>query len=410
MEDFFKSQMDFIFFGYGLSLILLGPLSHFLNRRTQCRLSWVWLGLFGVAQGLNEWLELLSLSLGSDFFFDLAKLGLITISFVFLVEFGRAGTLTLLGRGPGRWILAALLGVALLGAMAGTKGFFATGRYALGLVGGLWAAGVIYLASKSTGPGKLALLGAALGMTSNALVTGLVSSPAHFFPASWLNTTSFLNVTGLPIQVVQGLLAFWIVGCLVLFCQASLEQQVESRIRIWTRNLILGATIAMIVMLMIGWSTTQYLGEEANYNIRTDQENLARIIYQTLQDDMKETDHLVSAMAASTLVSLALENRSVQAIDQANLLLDSFSKILPGAVCYLMAREGLTLASSNRHLTDSFVGKSYRFRPYFQQAVKGAPGKYWARGVTSKELGYLIIHLAPHMLLWSYKDKQQGYD
>jgi uncharacterized protein YuzE len=22
----------------------------------------------------------------------------------------------------------------------------------------------------------------------------------------------------------------------------------------------------------------------------------------------------------------------------------------------------------------------------------------------------LIIHLAPHMLLWSYKDKQQGYD
>jgi len=53
-----------------------------------------------------------------------------------------------------------------------------------------------------------------------------------------------------------------------------------------------------------------------------------------------------------------------------------------------MDRNGLTIASSNRHQADSFVDKDFKFRPYFKKAVTGTPGQYWALGVTSKELGY----------------------
>ena len=35
MADFFRSQMDYIFFCYGLAFILLVPICHFLNRRPQ---------------------------------------------------------------------------------------------------------------------------------------------------------------------------------------------------------------------------------------------------------------------------------------------------------------------------------------------------------------------------------------
>ena len=93
-------------------------------------------------------------------------------------------------------------------------------------------------------------------------------------------------------------------------------------------------------------------------------------------------------MAASPWIAPALENRNVQTIEQANLVLERYSTIFPKAICYLMDRDGLTIASSNRHQADSFVGKSYAFQPYFQQAMQGTTGRYWAMGVTTDELGF----------------------
>ena len=37
---------------------------------------------------------------------------------------------------------------------------------------------------------------------------------------------------------------------------------------------------------------------------------------------------------------------------------------------------------------DSFVGKSYYFRPYFTQAMNGNPGRYFAMGITSSKRGF----------------------
>ena len=182
MAEFFTSQMDYIFFFYGLSFILLLPLCHFLNRRPQRLLPWMFLGLFGLAHGLNEWLDLLALAFQGSLVLDLARVGLMIISFVLLMEFGRAGTLTLRGRAPGRWILAAFLGLAFLGGFAGFSGLCAMSRYTLGLASGLWAGWVLYLAAKLPGPGKPALLGAALGMTAYALATGLVVESRPIFP------------------------------------------------------------------------------------------------------------------------------------------------------------------------------------------------------------------------------------
>ena len=198
MAEFFTSQMDYIFFFYGLSFILLLPLCHFLNRRPQRLLPWMLLGLFGLAHGLNEWLDLLAMAFQESPALDLARVGLMIMSFFLLMEFGRAGTLTLRGRAPGRWILAAFLGLAFLGGFAGFSGLCAMSCYTLGLVGGLWAGWVLYLASKITGPGKPALLGAALGMTVYALAAGLVVSPAPFFPAAWFNGPPFLAPRGSP--------------------------------------------------------------------------------------------------------------------------------------------------------------------------------------------------------------------
>jgi len=59
-------------------------------------------------------------------------------------------------------------------------------------------------------------------------------------------------------------------------------------------------------------------------------------------------------------------------------------------VLYVMDLNGNTLAASNWRANDSFVGKNYKFRPYFQQALAGQTGRYIAKGVTSAKLGYYL--------------------
>ena len=199
MTDLIRGQIDFIYFVYGLGFILLLPICLYLHRRPRSSLPWMWLLLFGATHGLMAWLDLVALSLGIDHVFDLVRLGLLILSFLLLAEFGRAGLVMLRGRGPGRWVLAVLLGVALLGAFAGLPGVRASARYALGLVGALGAAAALWLAAHRAASGRHALQGAALCMAGYAAATGMVVDPAPFFPASWLNTEVLLAATGVPI-------------------------------------------------------------------------------------------------------------------------------------------------------------------------------------------------------------------
>ncbi|MBI5408605.1 MAG: PAS domain-containing protein, partial [Nitrospirae bacterium] len=88
----------------------------------------------------------------------------------------------------------------------------------------------------------------------------------------------------------------------------------------------------------------------------------------------------------------ALTNKNVNTLSDANSILDHFQNSLDVDVCYLMDKDGNAIASSNRNAQDSFVGKNYAFRPYFQQAINGSPAIYMALGVTSKKRGIYYSH------------------
>nr|WP_246480842.1 EAL domain-containing protein [Motiliproteus sediminis] len=77
-------------------------------------------------------------------------------------------------------------------------------------------------------------------------------------------------------------------------------------------------------------------------------------------------------------------------IGAVNEVLDRHCITLNASVCYLLGADGRTFASSNRDQTDSFVGKNYAFRPYFQQASDGLNALYLALGVTSGKRGIYV--------------------
>jgi PAS domain S-box-containing protein len=83
----------------------------------------------------------------------------------------------------------------------------------------------------------------------------------------------------------------------------------------------------------------------------------------------------------------ALKAPSPTSMAFANATLDRFRDNLKVDVCYLMNKEGLTIASSNRNDPDSFVGHNFNFRPYFKDAMNQQSATYLALGTTSGKRG-----------------------
>ena len=80
MAEFFRTQLDYIFFFYGLAFILLGAVCFAIVRSGPREPPWAVLGSFGIVHGVNEWLDLLALSVGDAPAFALARLAFISAS------------------------------------------------------------------------------------------------------------------------------------------------------------------------------------------------------------------------------------------------------------------------------------------------------------------------------------------
>ena len=119
-------------------------------------------------------------------------------------------------------------------------------------------------------------------------------------------------------------------------------------------------------------------------------------IKKNLSSYLSENRKPVRALAGmKELRQVLIQPLDLNAMVNANAVLDHFNKTLDTEVSYLMTREGDTIASSNRNAPDSFVGKNFDFRPYFQQAIRGTPATYLALGTTSGRRGAYYSHPVP---------------
>ena len=69
-------------------------------------------------------------------------------------------------------------------------------------------------------------------------------------------------------------------------------------------------------------------------------------------------------------------------------VLNSARGALGVALVYVMDRNGLVIGSSSTLEDNSLTGNTYQFRPYFYQAMQGAPSLFPAIGVTTKRKGF----------------------
>ncbi len=250
-----NSQVDFILFVYGLSLLLLAMVCVNLRRNGYGGLPWSWLQLFGFVHGVNEWMRMLAFSLGDPPSFQLSRAVLTTVSFIALLEFGRHA----LPSDPssprvGRWVTILLVGLTLAGLVDGPAGLFDTSRSLLAVPGGLWTAAALWTTSRRVAHGRIGLMATSVAFVLYAAIAW-ISPPGHLFPAVAFNSETFLERTGVPIHLFR-MIAIMIASYgLWKFYRAQDRARLPTSMRIFSDRWLVFALLATI---LASWGVTNW--------------------------------------------------------------------------------------------------------------------------------------------------------
>ncbi len=146
--------------------------------------------------------------------------------------------------------------------------------------------------------------------------------------------------------------------------------------------------IILGIVVGAGWFATGYLGDRARQEIIKDNESAISLLSAHLTSEMKKIEGAVRSLSGAPWIAPAFISRTDMDTPHANSVLDRYNAAMDASVTYLIDGSGITIASSNRNAQDSFVGKSYLFRPYFTQAMNGNLGRYFALGTASLKRGF----------------------
>jgi len=260
MAKFLLGQMDYIFFVCGLMFIIIAGVSFKLYWKDPIRRPWMWLVLFGLLQGLNEWMDVLALMLPDTLFFKSVRLIGLALSFVALAEFGRRG---LFGQDR-RVLVRSLILLSFVFALAVT---FVTDigtanavlRYIIGFPGAVLTSLAFFRIARmnTSGIPRAGARVAGVSMLVYAVVAGLVVPAVSWPPASWLNNDVFLSIAGVPVQAVRMLCALFItVG--IWFYSLSLAAIDDRPVRV-RRELLY--PLAILFLISMGWVATESRGD-----------------------------------------------------------------------------------------------------------------------------------------------------
>jgi len=213
--------LEIIYFIYGLSFFMLGLLG-LLYMRGDSRLllsKRLWLiGLFGILHGINEWIDMISLSSESNSLKGLqcliiSDLVLLPLSFFFLLEFG----VRLFIDSKKKYSALKMLPLTLFAVfvtiigLSGNRFLIADvmARYLLALPATALTSYALLLQTP-----EIKDLRAAFNFKSAALIlflygifSGLIVPDAGFFPARVLNYSFIVDTFGIPVQVFRTLCA-----------------------------------------------------------------------------------------------------------------------------------------------------------------------------------------------------------
>ncbi len=141
-------------------------------------------------------------------------------------------------------------------------------------------------------------------------------------------------------------------------------------------------------LLLCMWQAAQLAREQALSNLQDDAENELRLSAANLNGYLLRYDYLPQMLATREGVQRFLDSPDSQDSMPLNLLLDRFRFTSGVSDVYLLDRNADTIAASNWHRPNTFIGQNYAFRSYYSDAIAGGQGRFFGLGIQSLERGY----------------------
>lgn len=111
----------------------------------------------------------------------------------------------------------------------------------------------------------------------------------------------------------------------------------------------------------------------------------------SIEETLTRHESLPSVLAMHpSLTALLDAPHDAKRLSDANNYLEAVRQQAHISAAYLINADGLTVAASNWNQPYTFVGRNYRFRPYFRDAVKNGIGRFYGVGVTTGYPGYFL--------------------
>jgi diguanylate cyclase (GGDEF)-like protein len=389
MATFLSTQLDFILFFYGLAFLLLGATCLSISRGEKGEESWGVLGLFAVAHGVGEWLDLTALIISDSPAFAVFRIALMTGSFMLLMEFARRNAIRFGLKLQGRWLYPPLVLLVALGGFRGglnTAGDLA--RYAIGFVGAL-ATSLIFVwdAKALSGAARRFAIFTAVGFALYGVAAGAIVPAAPFWLAAKFNHDWFVQLTGVPIQLVRGLLACWIAFSTWAVWGHQLTLEVSSeRYTVYLRRQFVWTLAAMTAILISGWVFTEFLGGLYKQNVQAEARGDIDLLASHLTGETSTVDGMVKALAGSPSVLPLLIGGNLKDEADAKSVLYLDVDASGAKVGYILDKSGTIVASSDH--SDAIPSDAFRSSSYFQKSIAGEPGYYFSFDAVNKERDY----------------------
>jgi two-component system, NtrC family, C4-dicarboxylate transport sensor histidine kinase DctB len=147
--------------------------------------------------------------------------------------------------------------------------------------------------------------------------------------------------------------------------------------------LLLAAVTTAILTFGSPYATRVSLDEAA-----TRGENTLRLAISVLRGHMRRYEALPLLIADHDDIKRLLVAPSPGRRAEINQYLKRINTELESSDIYVMMPDGETIAASNYDGPASFVGENFSYRPYFQDAIAGGQGRFFALGTTSLKRGY----------------------
>lgn len=154
-------------------------------------------------------------------------------------------------------------------------------------------------------------------------------------------------------------------------------------------NFSIAIIIYLLVILWNVWWTFTWLYHQQLNKLAEEGRFRLELYITYLQGVLEKYENLPELLAHdSTLVTHLTANDSRDKVQFLNNYLQKINEITKSSDIYLLNTQGTTIAASNWNTPISFVGQNFSYRPYFQQALRGQLGRYFAKGTTSDVRGF----------------------